>query len=178
MRKYIIYLIILLSGILLVVFWLIFSNNENQGSDVIKSEREKQGPEFKNEGQLFFINPQSADTVFSLFIEIADSQEKISRGLMYRSNIESNQSMLFIFNAESEQSFWMKNTKVPLDIIFINSNYKIVHIAKHTIPYSKDPIPSMKPARYVLEVKAGLCDENRIEEGFDIQFIINNSLSL
>jgi len=178
MKKFGIYLVILLLGVVFVVLWRINSNNEKTDSEEIKTEREKQGPEFKNEGELFILNPQRSDTVFSLFIEIADSPEKISQGVMFRNNIESNQGMLFIFNVESEQSFWMKNTKIPLDIIFINRNYKIVHIAKHTIPYSKDPIPSMKPAKYVLEVKAGLSDEYQIKEDFDVQFIINNSLSL
>jgi uncharacterized membrane protein (UPF0127 family) len=142
------------------------------------SERERSGPKFKNEGTLYFIRPQNSDTVKYIMVEVADTPEEINRGLMYRNKMENNEGMLFIFNVEGQQTFWMKNTMIPLDIIFINEQHRIVHIAKHTIPYSRDPIPSMQPARYVLEVNAGFCDEQKIDVQYEIGFIHNNSSRL
>jgi uncharacterized membrane protein (UPF0127 family) len=162
------------------VTWRIISteNSNTKDPESPSAHRQRTGPEFKNEGTLHFIHPQNADTIKSIIIEVADTPERISRGLMYRTMITDDQGMLFILDSERPQTFWMKNTKIPLDIIFINGQNQIVRIAKHTIPYSTDPIPSMEPAKYVLEVKAGFCDEFKIEMETDVQFIINKSLSL
>jgi len=178
MKKYLIYLILLLIVASGIISWRIFFSDKRQDTDKVILGRERTGPGFKNEGKLFFLDYQSQDTLSSIVIEIADTPDETSKGMMYRSQLEADQGMLFLFELEEQQSFWMKNTKISLDIIFINNNYQIVHIAKHTIPYSKDPIPSMKPARYVLEVNAGYCDKHSIDELDYVQFIPNNSLSL
>jgi len=178
MKKYWIYLFIPFIGILVIIGWRIFFDDKIQNTDKVIIEREKSGPSFKNEGKLFFVDNHKNDTLSSISIEIADTPEEIGKGLMYRNRMEADQGMLFLFDAEKQQSFWMKNTKISLDIVFIDNNYQIVHIAKHTIPYSKDPILSMKPARYVLEVNGGFCDEHSIDENHYVHFIINNLLSL
>jgi uncharacterized membrane protein (UPF0127 family) len=73
--------------------------------------------------------------------------------------------MLFIFPTEEPESFYMKNTIIPLDIIFINSKRELVKIYKYTTPYSEQDLPSIKPIRFVVEVNAGFCDTYNIKEG-------------
>jgi len=94
------------------------------------------------------------------------------QGLMFRSHMEMNQGMFFIFPEEEEQIFWMKDTKISLDIIFVGNDFKIIHIARHTIPYSKEPILSIHPAKYVVEVNAGYCDAHQIQKFDYIQYNI------
>ena len=178
MKKYLIYISVLFIVVVGIIGWRIFLINESHDESKDFVERERSGPSFKKEGELFFLDNQSKDTLSTIFIEVADTYEKISRGMMYRNQLETNHGMLFVFEVEEQQSFWMKNTRISLDILFINNKFQIVHIARHTIPYSKDPIPSVKPARYVLEVNAGYCDNNSIDEYDYVQFIIDNSLSL
>ena len=78
--------------------------------------------------------------------------------------------MLFIFPQEIPLNFWMKNTPLPLDIIYINTDFSIVHIAENTMPYSTAQIPSKHPAKYVLEVNAGFCRQRGIVAGDRVEF--------
>jgi uncharacterized membrane protein (UPF0127 family) len=126
-------------------------------------------PQFVKEGMLSFTEGDG-DTIRTINIEIADNMNERTRGLMYRSNMSDDQGMLFIFDREEEQSFWMKNTKISLDILYVNSQQEIITIYRHTQPYSESPIPSFKPARYVIEVKAGFCDAFGVEEGDRVVF--------
>ncbi|MEP3665528.1 MAG: DUF192 domain-containing protein, partial [Roseibium sp.] len=73
--------------------------------------------------------------------------------------------MLFVFQSEDQRYFWMKNTPLPLDIIFIGADGAIVSIAAGTTPFSTDTIPSGKPARFVLELNAGRAAELGIKAG-------------
>lgn len=84
---------------------------------------------------------------------------------MYRENMQEDQGMLFIFPVEEYQSFYMKNTIMPLDIMFVNSKKQIVKIHKNTTPYSEKSLPSFNPAVYVVEVNAGFSDKFGIKEG-------------
>ncbi len=100
-------------------------------------------------------------------VEIARTQEEIAAGLMYRSSLDKNSGMLFVFEDESERVFWMKNTKIPLDMIFISENGTIVNI-RHAVPCtsSECPLyPSVYPAKYVLEVNGNFAAENGISIG-------------
>ncbi|WP_146620030.1 DUF192 domain-containing protein [Acuticoccus sediminis] len=98
-------------------------------------------------------------------IEIADDPVERSRGLMYREAMDQDAGMLFIFADESERAFWMKNTILPLDIIYADANGTVVSIAKDTTPFSTASIPSDGPTQYVLEVNAGVADEIGLEPG-------------
>lgn len=102
------------------------------------------------------------------FIEVAKTAEERARGLMFRESLSENRGMLFIFEEEGTRSFWMKNTKISLDIIWIDAGDKIVHIEKNVLPCEKDACQSYKPiekAKYVLEINAGLCDKFNISVG-------------
>jgi uncharacterized membrane protein (UPF0127 family) len=89
---------------------------------------------------------------------------------MFRENMNENQGMFFIFQQEEPQSFYMKNTIMPLDIIFVNSKKQIVKIHTHTTPLSEASLPSGKPSVYVVEVIAGYTDKFGIKEGSYIEW--------
>jgi uncharacterized membrane protein (UPF0127 family) len=118
---------------------------------------------------LAFLNA-AKDTIKIVDLEIADNDQERSQGMMYRSSMSYDRAMLFIMQYEREQSFWMRNTKMSLDIMYVNGDLEIVTIYKHTQPYSESPIPSFKKAKYVVETSAGFCDRFGIEEGNYIQF--------
>lgn len=99
----------------------------------------------------------------------ATTHEQISTGLMFVEKLPENQGLLFDFHQPSFVGFWMKNTLIPLDIIYINSNFEIVQIYKNTIPLSEKILPSNQAIRYVFEINAGLCDKYDIKIGQKIQ---------
>ena len=126
-------------------------------------------PQFSKEGVLAFLNAER-DTIKLVDLEIADNDQERTQGMMYRSSMSYDRAMLFIMEYEREQSFWMRNTKMSLDIMYVNGDFEIVTIYRHTQPYSESPIPSFKKAKYVVETSAGFCDKFGIEEGNLIQF--------
>jgi len=119
---------------------------------------------FVKQGELSF-NDSNSNFITRIEIEIADTDDKRTTGLMFRDRMDETQGMLFIFPEESEQAFWMKNTILPLDIIFVNSKMDIVKIQKNAEPYSEKSLPSIKPAQYVVEVNAGYCDKFGVKDG-------------
>ena len=119
---------------------------------------------FKKEGELTFTDT-TGKTIKKIDVEIADNEYETQLGLMNRKGMEENQGMLFIFQNERIQSFWMLNTLFSLDMIFINKENEIVTIHKNTTPLSKESYPSTAPAEYVLEVIAGFTDKYNINEG-------------
>ncbi|MCX7798152.1 MAG: DUF192 domain-containing protein [Melioribacter sp.] len=154
--------------ILAFVFYFIYSNilmnKEKINPELEKAMTGTAAYSFTKEGELTFVN-NKGQMISKLDIEIADDDEQRMTGLMYRYKMEENQGMLFIFPYETLQSFWMKNTILPLDMIFINSKLEIVKIHKNTIPYSEQSYSSEKPAQYVVEVNAGYTDKYGIKEG-------------
>ena len=103
-------------------------------------------------------------------IEVAKSAEQLAHGLMYRKSLEKDSGMLFIFAKPQIVNMWMKNTYVPLDMIFIDKNYKIVKIAKNNQPRSLDVISSGVDVIAVLEVNAMIADEKSIKVGDIISY--------
>jgi uncharacterized membrane protein (UPF0127 family) len=126
-------------------------------------------PQFSNEGNLVFMNAQK-DSILVVDIEIADKDQERTQGMMFRSAMSYDRAMLFIMQYERVQSFWMRNTKMSLDIMYVSGDKEIVTIYKHTQPYSESPIPSFKKAKYVVETAAGFCDKYGIKEGNFIEF--------
>ncbi|GGB44376.1 hypothetical protein GCM10011316_15500 [Roseibium aquae] len=108
---------------------------------------------------------ETADGPLEFTVEVAATPEARSRGLMFRRDMAEDHGMLFVFENEGERHFWMKNTPLSLDIVFIRSGGRIGHIAKSTTPFSEEIIPSRGPALYVLEVLAGIADQKGIAEG-------------
>lgn len=105
-------------------------------------------------------------------IEIAKTPEELSRGLMNRPTLAESDGMLFVFSDSSPRTFWMKNTLIPLDMIFISSDTKIINI-EHALPCKADPCPlyrSRGSAMYVLEVNGGFAEAHGIGEGDNVGF--------
>ncbi|NNF02996.1 MAG: DUF192 domain-containing protein, partial [Rhodothermales bacterium] len=91
-----------------------------------------------------------------------------AQGLMYRRSLPDRGGMLFVDEEPSMQSFWMRNTPLPLDILFIDEAGEIVNIVKRTTPYSEDRIESTDSAKYVLEVRAGFTDRYAITDSMRV----------
>lgn len=113
------------------------------------------------------ISINNGEKLIKVNVEIADDNEKRMKGMMFRESLNENDGMFFVFEDESTLTFWMKDTLIPLDIIFINNNFEIVEI-KNAVPCKEDPCAtynSAKPAKYVLEVNYGFAAKNSIESG-------------
>lgn len=100
--------------------------------------------------------------------EIADTAEKHARGLMFRTQIKADYGMLFVFAEEEIRSFWMKNTLIPLDMIFLNNEKQVIDLFCSVPPCRSDPCPSYTsalPARYVLEIAGGTAKRLKLKIG-------------
>ena len=136
------------------------------------SEKEKIDTEpivFNKEGELSISKP-NGELVQELDIEIADNDFERETGLMYRESMADDQGMLFIFEDSKPRSFYMKNTEIPLDIIYFGSDSTAVSFQKDAEPNDLTALPSNEPAQFVLEVNAGLADEWGLEVGDKIDF--------
>lgn len=100
----------------------------------------------------------------SFSVEIADEPSERGAGLMFREHMADNHGMLFVFQETGPVSFWMKNTIMPLDLIFIGQDGRIRAIRRGE-PYSEAAISADEPVRFVLELKAGIAARNGITEG-------------
>ncbi len=110
---------------------------------------------------------------FCFQVEVVQTPTDRARGLMFRESLGREQGMLFIFSEEREHSFWMKNTLIPLDIIWINSAKEVVFIAEGAQPCLDENCETIVPnakARYVLEVNAGAAAERGIRIGDRVDF--------
>jgi uncharacterized membrane protein (UPF0127 family) len=103
--------------------------------------------------------------VHTFGVEMAVTPEEQAKGLMFRRELPEGQGMLFDFQREQPAVFWMKNTYVPLDMIFIRGDGRILRIAEHTVPLSEDLVRSGAPVRAVLEVIAGTAQKLGIVPG-------------
>ena len=102
-------------------------------------------------------------------VEIAADQASQERGLMFRSSMAPNAGMLFDFHTPLYVTFWMKNTKLPLDMIFIRQNGTVAGIAANAEPYSEKLIPSAEAVRAVLEINGGRAAALGIEPGAQVR---------
>jgi uncharacterized protein len=119
---------------------------------------------FTKEGSLQFIKPDGK-TASHLDIEIADDANQQQIGLMYRHTMAEDRGMLFIFNDINTRSFWMHNTYLPLDIIYVGPDSTIVSIRPNNPPLNDDHIDSTYPAQFVVEVNAGYAQRHGLQAG-------------
>ncbi|MGJ8593932.1 MAG: DUF192 domain-containing protein [Aquaticitalea sp.] len=125
---------------------------------------------FKKEGELKLKKADNDSIIKSLDIEIADDEYQTQTGMMYRDSMEDSQGMLFVFPDARYHSFYMKNTRIPLDIIYLSAEKKIVSIQKNAKPFDESSLPSEAPAQYVLEVNGGLSDTWNLQVGDYIDY--------
>lgn len=152
--------LLLISSIL-----LLFSCKEENKKPAVKNQEIA----FTKEGDLQLYKKDST-LIKTLAIEIADNDYETETGLMYRTAMKDTQGMLFIFENEEPRYFYMKNTQIPLDIIYISAEKRIVSFAKNAVPLDESALPSNAPAKYVLEINAGLADRWGLETGDFISF--------
>jgi uncharacterized protein len=114
----------------------------------------------------------SESGVHSFAVEMATTEAEREKGLMFRKELPEGRGMLFDFHREQEVGFWMQNTYIPLDMIFIQGDGRILRIEENTTPFSTKVIPSNGPVRAVLEVIGGTAEKLGIAPGDRVAFPI------
>lgn len=153
--------------LLLFLFALLGCRSETQ--EAIRTE----DIQFVKEGELTVTGLGTTTVKASFDIEIAETPYETQTGLMYRTSMEKDQGMLFIFPEVAVRSFHMKNTEIPLDILFINSDRKIVSMHKNARPLDENGLSSQYPIQYVLEINAGQADTLGLAVGDRISYTGN-----
>lgn len=125
---------------------------------------------FTKEGELTFTDSLGILKA-KIDLEIADTEYERQLGLMNRKEMKETEGMLFVFPRQDYQSFWMRNTLISLDIMFVNDQKKIVTIHKNTKILSETSYPSSAPSIYVVETLAGFADRHNIQVGDKIDWI-------
>jgi len=121
-------------------------------------------PKFRKDADGWLLN-SGGDTLKAMEIEYAKTAEQIQFGMMYRKTMADNMGMLFFMPRLEPQSFWMRNTYVSLDIVYLDNSKKVVSIQKYAQPLSDKSLPSEGPANYVFEIKGGLSDLIGLKKG-------------
>ena len=124
---------------------------------------------FQKEGTLTFYDSDGA-AITTIDIEIAETPQARETGMMGRPTMTENRGMLFIFEEEQYLSFWMMNTMISLDMIFLNADKEIITIQRDAVPFSKDSYAADAPGQYVLEVNGGFCDRHGIMVGQRVEW--------
>lgn len=155
---------------MIIVFYASVFTACNKKEDVSAPQStEHIQPKFVKEGELTFLKPDGSPIV-KINIELALTEAEQQQGLMNRSFMSNDQGMLFVFDKDESRGFWMKNTIIPLDIMYVNSKMEIIHIAENTTPFSEQSIPSQGPAKYVIEVNAGFSAQYSIVPGVKVTY--------
>ncbi|PAU93959.1 hypothetical protein CK503_09850 [Aliifodinibius salipaludis] len=140
------------------------------------SEQEKTEDNSQNKGRTLtygksvsFLDTK-ADTLTTIEVAIADSDKERNQGLMDVRDLPSDKGMLFIFDENQPRSFWMANTPLSLDIMFVNADFEIVRIHQNAEPFSEKSFESEEPAKYVIETNGGFSVSHDIQEGTKVSF--------
>jgi uncharacterized membrane protein (UPF0127 family) len=128
-----------------------------------QSEPERAGAAQATETETLTI--ETGNRPVRLTVEIADTDEERARGLMFRPSLADDRGMLFDFQTPEHANFWMRNTMISLDIIFIGVDGRILNVAERTTPYSEEGIPAAGLTRGVLEIRGGRAAELGIRAG-------------
>ena len=160
------YLILFLSLLVLV----------NCSDDASSPEPNQRADEtgFRKDGALTFFH-EDGSPAGTIDIEIAETNEARQRGLMFRQEMGYDRGMLFIFERSDPSGFWMKNTPLPLDIMFVDEDSTIINIARRTTPYSDENIYPEGPKQYVVEVRGGFSAMYGIEAGMTVRWTRNTA---
>ena len=117
------------------------------------------------EVKIEFASPESGRVKATAFVEVARTPTDIERGLMHRKSLPADGGMLFMFDSAAEKSFWMRNTLIPLDMIFIGPDERVLSIRKSVKPLSEEPQPSEGAVQYVVELPGGTVVKTGIQVG-------------
>lgn len=174
MRKYAVWIVAL--GLAAFIIPSVISGIGKIGTSnkpkVRPSTTQEYEPPFRQDGLVHAVNDQ--DTLVTFRGEYAKSPESVEIGMMYRRNVSPDMSMLFFMEGgDLMRSFWMKNTLVSLDIIYINAAHEVVSIQANAQPLNTTSLPSEAPASYVLEVLGGTAATWGIKKGTTITWSDN-----
>jgi uncharacterized membrane protein (UPF0127 family) len=156
--------VILIIAVVVFYIFSVFINKDKKDTEYM----------FRKDGILSFYDSASVIKT-NAEIQIADNEFEEELGLMYRKQMDENKGMLFVFPKSVIQTFWMRNTFIPLDMIFVDSDKIIVTIEKNTKILSDSTYSSTAPAQYVIEVDAGFCDRHNIKVGDKVTWIRTRS---
>ena len=145
-------------------------SSQFQPIESTSSSQQPTSVQFKKEGKLSFLRKGTNKPIKTIDIEIAETSLERQQGLMYRNSIPDSIGMLFIFDEAELRSFWMKDTYISLDILYLNEKKEIITIHRNTKPKSEESILSYKNAQYVVKVAGGFCDKYDIKEGDFIEY--------
>lgn len=104
-------------------------------------------------------------------MEVAATQASRSKGLMFRKELGAEEGMIFLFGSERRQAFWMKNTLIPLDIVFVSSDWRVVGVLHDVPPLTESPRSVPTPSQYVLEFAAGTAARLGLQEGATVTIL-------
>ena len=135
-------------------FGFISCDNSTEKEDTIETDPIV----FNKEAEVYLIH-SNGDTLRKIDVELAETDYEKQTGLMYRESLGSDQGMLFVYENARVRNFYMKNTYIPLDILYYDTDSTLVSIQKNATPRDETNLPSDGPAQFVLEINAGLADE-------------------
>ncbi len=158
-----------LRSLILLCICLILITGCRKGSQVSQTASSARDYSFRKDGVLIVSDANGIEKC-RFDIEIADTPAKTQQGLMFRETMEDDQAMLFIFPFLDHHSFWMKDTYLPLDMIFIDNNQVVVDVYYGAVPFSEENIIPRELSLLVLEVKAGVVQRNNIGIGDRIEW--------
>lgn len=150
----------------LIVVFIILQTSKTPDTELAQFNRD-----IKNYNVKLQILNHSETKIAQFFTAIADDENERMTGLMDLDFLPENQAMIFIFDQDAIMSMWMKNTRIPLDMLFIDKNDRIVNIKRNTKPYSLDIISSEKSVAKVLEINGGLSEKIGIKIGQKINLL-------
>ncbi len=153
--------------ILFLLFSFLFLACKDENKTIVKTTP----IEFKKEGELTIYKAKTDSIAAQFDIEIAETSYETETGLMYRNSMLPNRGMLFIFPDVKMHSFYMKNTEIALDIVFLDENLKIASFQENAEPFNENGLSSQVPIKYVLELNAGLAEKFLLKVKDSIVFI-------
>ena len=161
-------LIIYTFALLIVIAIYIYLANMQQDRPTL-TESSRSEPAFRKDGELQFRN-QEGDILSTIEIEIVESGVARAQGLMFRRSMAMNRGMLFVFDFSHNVEMWMRNTYIPLDMIFVREDKTIAFIETYTVPLSEETIYCPEPVKYVIEVNAGFTGRYGIRNGQQVDW--------
>ncbi|MEX0719267.1 MAG: DUF192 domain-containing protein [Balneolaceae bacterium] len=157
----------LYKGIAVIICLVTFTACGGERTD--KQEETDSGRQLEFTQEVTFLGNDNSE-ISTIVVAVADDQASRNQGLMDVNNLPNDAGMLFIFPEEEELSFYMANTPLPLDIIFVNSDSTIVRIHHNTAPFSNRQLESDEPAQFVVETNGGYCISHDVQEGMKVKF--------
>ncbi len=156
-------------SILILALLLFTQCDQKKGSGGSSDQNKSQGRTLELESEVTFLSTDNKP-LKTIQVAVADEPKERNQGLMDVYNMAEDEGMIFIFDTEELQSFWMANTPLTLDIMYVNADSNIVRIYQNTEPFSQTSLPSEAPAQYVIETNGGFSVANGITEGMKVRF--------